>query len=180
MKTRENIQKMTMIAAVTAIIIICAWVTIPMPSGVGITLQTFGVALCGFVLGAKYSAVSVMLYWAIGAVGLPVFSGFRGGVGQFVGPTGGFLWGFLFLAVLCGLAKSMGGVIKPMLLAALGLILCHALGIVQYAGVANQPLINSFLGVSLPYLLKDGISVVLAWLIGAKVLGALKASKKTA
>lgn len=177
MKSRENIQTMTKIAAVTAIVVICAWISFPMPTGVSTTLQTFGIALCGFILGPKLSAVSIILYWAMGAVGLPVFSSFGAGIGQFAGPTGGFLWGFLFLAVLCGVGERAQNKVILIALAILGLAICHFLGVIQFAALTERTWTESFVLVSVPYLIKDVVSVVVAWLLGNRITVALKKAK---
>ena len=77
-----------------ALIAVCAWISIP--ADVPFTLQTFAIfAVCG-LLGGKRGTVSVLVYLLLGAVGVPVFSGMRGGIGVLAGPTGGFLWGYLF------------------------------------------------------------------------------------
>ena len=91
----------------SALIVICTWITVPLPSGVPLTLQTFAVALSGFLLGPAYGTLAAVVFLLLGAAGLPVFSGFTGGVGRFVGPTGGFLWGFLPLAAGCGLCFGL-------------------------------------------------------------------------
>lgn len=84
------------IAIMTAITAVFSQISIPMPLGVPMTMQTFAVTLAGVILGAKNGAVSMAVYLLLGAVGVPVFSGMRGGIGVLAGPTGGFLWGYLF------------------------------------------------------------------------------------
>ncbi len=91
----------------TAVLSVLSILTIPMPTGVPVTLQTFAVALCGYVLGAKRGTASAALYLLIGTVGVPVFAGMTGGPSWLVSYSGGFLWGFLFLAALCGLGVGV-------------------------------------------------------------------------
>ena len=80
-----------------ALIAVCAWISIP--AEVPFTLQTFAIfAVCG-LLGGRRGTVSVLVYLLLGAVGLPVFSGFRGGLGALLGTTGGYILGFLALAL---------------------------------------------------------------------------------
>lgn len=141
-------------------------VQIPMPSGVPITLQTFGVALCGYVLGWKRAGVAVGVYVLIGAVGVPVFSGMRGGFGVLLGPTGGFLVGFLALGVLCGVGLRLKGVFWGMLFGGGGLLVCHLLGALQFAFLTGRSLGEALVLVSVPYLVKDMISVVGAYYAG--------------
>ena len=85
---------MTLSSLFAALLAVCAWICIPV-GDIAVTLQTFGVALALLLLGGKWGTVSIGIYLLLGMVGLPVFSGFRGGIGALAGVTGGFLWGFL-------------------------------------------------------------------------------------
>ena len=104
MKKRAlSIQELCLIGVVTSILIIMAQITIPMPLGVPMTMQTFAVMLAGILLGSRKGTISVSLYILLGAIGLPVFSNFRGGLQCLISPTGGFLWTFPLLAWLTGI-----------------------------------------------------------------------------
>lgn len=166
-KKTVSVRSMVLTALFTALLCILSPLSIPMPSGMPLTLQTFAIALCGFCLGGRRAAVSVGVFLALGAVGLPVFSGFRGGVGVLVGPTGGFLFGFIAMAFLCGTAfyrKTFWGKIG---LSALGLLFCHLAGVVQFALVMQMSFAKSALVASLPFLIKDALSVLLAYALAA-------------
>ena len=144
-----------------ALIVLCTYISLPLPTGVPLTLQTFALALAGFLLGPVYGVLSVLAFLLLGAAGLPVFSGFTGGLGRFFGPTGGFLWGFLLLGAGCGLGKG-----RPFP-AALGLglgglVLCHLSGAAWYAHAAALGFLPAALAVSLPFLPKDAASLALA------------------
>lgn len=89
-----------------AVLAVMSQIAIPMPSGVPMTLQTFAVALAGAVLGWKLGALSALVYLLLGAAGVPVFSGMSGGLGVLLGKTGGFIFGFIFMALLCGLGAA--------------------------------------------------------------------------
>ena len=151
-----------------ALIIVCTLVTIPLPSGVPLTLQTFAVALGGFLLGPVYGTLAAGVYLLLGAAGLPVFSSFTGGIGRFAGPTGGFLLGFLLLATGCGLVRSRSLPLR-FLPGLAGLLLCHFLGVWWYARTAGPAFSAAALSVSLPFLPKDVASLVFA-LAFARVL----------
>ena len=97
---------LTIIALMAAVTVIMAQIAIPMPAGVPMTLQTLAVTLAGVILGAKRGAISMLIYLLLGAVGLPVFSGFRGGLAMLVGPTGGFLISFPIMAFIIGLGAA--------------------------------------------------------------------------
>ena len=168
-----SVRHMAQIAILTAVVAVLSQISIPMPSGVPITLQTLAVALCGFVLGPKLGALAVGLYILLGGVGVPVFAQFSGGFDKLVGMTGGFIWGFLPFAFLCGLAMRRKKIVVAGALALAGLAACHLLGVLQFAAVTGTGIGQSFLLVSAPYLVKDVASVVAAWLLALPINRAL-------
>lgn len=159
---------MVYIALMTAVLAVLSILRIPLPSGVPITLQTFAVALCGGTLG-KRGALAAALYLLLGTLGLPVFSGMSAGASVLFGATGGFLFGFVPMAYLCGTGIGVRGKTARAALGLLGLAICHAMGAMQYALVTNTPLAASFLLVSVPYLIKDIPSVLAAVMLGALI-----------
>ncbi len=170
----NKVKKLVLTAVCTALLSVLSLVSIPLPTGVPVTLQTFAVALCGYLLGMKLGAVSLLLYLALGAVGVPVFAGFSAGIGVFAGMTGGYLWGFLPMVILCGLGTAMKNKIAALGLGVAGLAACHLCGVLQFSLVTASPLLRSFLLASLPYLVKDVISVALAYFAAKAVAIALK------
>ncbi|MCX4268940.1 MAG: biotin transporter BioY [Lachnospiraceae bacterium] len=156
-------------AMFTAIIAVLSILEIPSPTGVPFTLQTFAIALCGFVLGQKQGTFCVFLYVLLGAVGVPIYAGMTGGLGKLLGVTGGFLFGFIPMAALCGLKKS--NKILNISFALLGLIICHLLGTLQFALLmtaknhAEFSFLHASLAVSIPYLPKDILSVIGAYFV---------------
>ena len=138
-----NTATITTIGMFTAVLAVLSILQIPMPSGVPITLQTFAVALCGYVLGRKNGTLCVLLYLLLGFAGVPVFTGMTAGIGKLVGYTGGFLYGFLFLAFL--------------------------LGAFHYSIIAQITFPAAFLLVSVPYLVKDILSVLGAMLVAVVI-----------
>lgn len=92
-----------MIGLMTAVTCILGPLSLPLPfSPVPITLTNFAVFLSIYILGMKYGTISLLIYLALGTIGLPVFSSFSGGLGKLAGPTGGYLFGFIFLALIHG------------------------------------------------------------------------------
>lgn len=96
------------IAVFAALVIVLGTVMVPLPSGVPITGQTLGVMLAGLVLGARRAPLSVLLMLALAEIGLPVLAGGRGGLGAFVGPTAGYMAGWVVGAVVIGLIAHSG------------------------------------------------------------------------
>ncbi len=148
-------------AALTAV---CSQISIPLATGVPVTLQTFSVALTALFLGSKWGAAAVGVYIALGAAGLPVFSGFSGGVGALFGLTGGFIIGFLPMAALAGAGRNPAARIAFSLL---GLLCCHMMGAVQFSLLTHRGFFESAALVSLPYLLKDILSILAAYFAAA-------------
>ncbi|MEI3229118.1 MAG: biotin transporter BioY [Lachnospiraceae bacterium] len=92
--TRNKTRDMVYIAIFAVLIAICSWISIP--TTVPFTLQTFAVFLAVGVLGGKRGTLSILIYLLLGAIGVPVFAGFTGGIGIVLGTTGGYIIGFLF------------------------------------------------------------------------------------
>ena len=169
------------IALMTAIICVFTQLAIPLPSGVPITLQTFAIPLAGYFLGIIYGPISVLAFLVLGSIGLPVFSGYQGGFQILIaGFTGGFLWGFIPFSILCGLStliKTENKILKQIISLSLGfagLILCHLLGVIQYSSISGRSFIEAVLLVSLPYLLKDSILLVVSYYVSLTLKKTLK------
>ena len=96
---RKSIYKVTLTALFAAVITVCSWISLPV-FAVPITLQTFAVFSALLILGGKYGTMSVLVYILLGSVGAPVFSGFRGGLSALMGPTGGYIVGFLLTGII--------------------------------------------------------------------------------
>lgn len=176
MGQKLSLKRMTSIGLFAALLAVLSQIQIPMPSGVPVTMQTFAVALVGFTLGWKDGLLTVFIYLLLGGVGLPVFAGFHGGIGSLAGPSGGFLGGFLLLTAGCGASSGKGQVLFGAAGGGIGLILCHALGILQYSAVAEAGLVQSFLLVSAPYLIKDVLSAAAAFAVSKALRRGIRAA----
>ena len=153
--------------AAALICVIAVW-QIPLPAGVPLTFQVFAVAFAGYTLGCFRGTLAALVDIAVGALGLPVFSGFMGGVSVLAGPSGGFVFGFLPLCILCGLGS--GKKTLPALASGIaGLAICHFFGVLRYSFVMNCGIVTAFLSVSLWYLLKDMALVAAAYFISHSV-----------
>lgn len=162
---KKNTLSLVISAMFTALTVVCSLISIPMPSQVSLTLQTFAVALCGYVLGIKWGLASIITYILLGVVGVPVFSGFKGGMHVLFGASGGFIFGFIFFAGFCGASHLIKKKVFKLLIGFGGLIICHILGVFQFSVVYKTDLISSFIMVSAPYLIKDVISVIAAFFL---------------
>ena len=168
-ETKISTKEIVCVGMFAAVLAVLSQIAIPMPSGVPITLQTFAVALTGVVLAWKLGVTSTLVYILLGAVGVPVFSEFSGGLHVLVNYTGGFIWGFIVLALLCGIGITLKNKLLGVLLGFVGLAVCHLFGVIQFMVVMKMGLMESFLLASAPYLIKDVISVILAFSVGSQI-----------
>lgn len=172
------IRSICFVALFAAVISVLSILSIPTPWGVPFTLQTFAVALCGCVLGKKYGSIATAVYVLLGLIGVPVYAGMSAGPSVLAGPTGGYIIGFIFMAFFCGLAYDFLIRKHPLFLvfAVIGLACCHGLGIVQLKLYYKMTWAGAALAGTVPYILKDVISVAIAFLLAAAVRKALRAA----
>lgn len=157
-------RKPVLAALFTGFIIIGAYIVVPLPfSPVPIVLQNYFVVLAGLILGPVYGAFSVAVYLVLGIIGLPVFSAGRGGFAHFIGPTGGYLVGFLVAAPLAALIASRdSGPIRTAIAATTGMIAVYVVGVPWLASVADLPLSAAMAAGALPFIPGDAAKVVAA------------------
>lgn len=131
-----------LIGMFAACMVVISQISVPMPTGVPITIQVFGIALIGSALGWKRGLYAVCIYILLGAAGLPVFSNFHGGISILVSYTGGYIWAWPLMAVLCGITASAPPsrrmLVASSLLALLGLALVEIIGAAQWSLLAGD------------------------------------------
>ena len=150
------------------ITVILSQISIPLPGGIPLTLQTFAVSLSGIILGGKRAFVSMVVYILMGIIGLPVFSGLSAGITSIVGPTGGFILSFPIMSFIIGLiCERTNNKILIFLAMILGSIPNYLLGAIQFSLVTSSNMYNAFLVCVLPFILVGVIKAVLATIIGS-------------
>lgn len=165
-KTNSKITDMVYIGLSAAIIAVCSWISIPLT--VPITLQTMGVVLISGLFGAKRGTLSILLYILIGAIGVPVFSGFKSGFGVLLGSTGGYIIGFIFTALIVGIVSDKTNKLWALILSmVVGILVCYAFGTAWFAVVyakTNEPAsLATILGwCVIPFLIPDAVKIALA------------------
>lgn len=176
---RERTRGMTECALCAALIALCAWIAVP--GAVPFTMQTFGVFAALSVLGGKRGTAAVAVYLGLGLLGLPVFSGFRGGPGALLGATGGYIMGFLALALtVWGLERLLGRSLWAQAAAmTLGLLVCYAFGTAWFLAVYTRTTGPIGLGAALgkcvlPFVPLDLGKMFLALLVGRRVRRAME------
>ena len=177
--TRLRTRDLTYIALFAVLMAVCAWITIPMT--VPFTLQIFAVFAALATLGGRRGTYAVAVYLLLGAVGLPVGAGFQGGLGWLLGTTGGYIVGFLCVALIYWLMTATLGESLPVSIAAcvLGLAVCYVFGtiwfIAVYARTTGPVGVMTALGWCVfPYVIPDLLKLVLAVTLSQRIKGFLR------
>lgn len=186
---------MILIAMMTVILVVCAWVTIPF--GIPLTLQTFGVFCALLLLGGKKGTIAIALYIILGIIGVPVFSGFSGGFGVILGATGGYILGFLLMGMIywlfllpmekgqtgtsCDKKESgwkrliHGSDFLKIAVLIVGLVVCYAFGtlwfVFMYSSGSGRVAFGTALSICVvPYIIPDLVKLVLAYLLCGRLV----------
>ena len=172
MNEYTNVKPLLYAALFAALTAIGAFIKIPLPlSPVPITLQVFFVLLAGLVLGARWGGTSMVVYVMLGIIGLPVFAGGSSGLGVLLGPTGGYLIGFVAGAFVTGLIYNKAGDSVPATIGAMigGLVVIYLLGVMQLSLVANMSIQQAVAVGMIPFLIGDAIKIVAALIVADRV-----------
>lgn len=146
-------------------------ISLPMPTGMPITIQVFGVTLIGVVLGWRLALLATVTYILIGAVGLPVFANFRGGLGSLVGVTGGYIWSWPIMAALCGIQPKTGNprlnTVLILIFSLLGLTVAETIGCLQWAFLSGDMSVGAvFAYAMIAFIPKDILLTTLGVMLG--------------
>ena len=165
-----NLKSMTYISIMSVVIAICAWLTVPY--AVPFTMQTFGVFFALLFLGGRKGTFSIAIYLLLGALGLPVFSGFSGGLWHIFGATGGYLTGFLLTGGIYILFEKLFG--KSLKIAVLslisGLFVCYIFGTLWFSVYkGNMSFLSALTVCVLPFIVPDLLKLFLAVIISKKI-----------
>ena len=175
-QTTLNLVYCALFASLTAV---CSQIAIPLPTDVPLNLATLAVMLAGAILGPWYGLASQGVYLLLGAVGVPVFAMFRGGLDRLVGPTGGYLIGYLFMALAVGLITSRFGeklaVYIPAMLA--GTTVCYLFGTAWYLFLTGSSPAAALAACVLPFLPGDLIKIAAASALAVKLKPFLRLRK---
>ncbi|MGN1318567.1 MAG: biotin transporter BioY [Lachnospirales bacterium] len=165
MKTRD----MTKIALITALLCVLAPLSIPIgPVPISFTNLVLYFSLC--IIGTKKTAISYIVYYLLGVVGLPVFSNFTGGFAKAAGPTGGYLVGFIFMILIGGIfiSKFNNKIIKFIGLV-IGTAIAYIFGTIWYTFVTKTGYMEAFAVCVFPFIIGDLVKIVIAVIIGDEI-----------
>lgn len=166
----EKTLKLCICALFAALTAVLSQISIPLPP-IPINLATFSVFLAGALLGAKYGALSQTVYVLLGAIGVPVFSSFRGGIDVIVGPTGGYIVGYILAAALVGwIVDRYGLQIRVLVIAMFSGFLTYMIcGTCYYMFLTKSGLIAALMACVVPFLIGDFLKMVLAIVLARKL-----------
>ncbi|MEI8172038.1 MAG: biotin transporter BioY [Deltaproteobacteria bacterium] len=173
---RTSLRGMVYASMFGSLTAIGAYIMIPLPP-VPITFQTLFLNLAGALLGGYLGALSQVVYILLGVIGLPVFAGGKAGLGVLLGPTGGYLFGFVLAAFVVGkliAVKKDPGLIWTILSMLAGMVVIYFLGILQLTLVARLSVEKAIVVGALPFLPGDMVKIVLASLIYLKIRDKIK------
>ena len=179
LKNRNKIVKPVMTALGAALLAVCSWITIPF--AIPFTMQTFGVFCVLLLLGGKYGTLSIAVYIALGAVGVPVFSGFQAGIGHLLGLTGGYIFGFLlagvFHIIIEPIFEKSKKTVIPFLI--LELFICYTVGTVWFSIVAHgrgsaYSILTVLTTCVFPYVIPDLVKLFLAFSLSEAIKKRMK------
>lgn len=174
-----TLKQMISVSLFTSLTIALSLLTIPLPfTPIPVTGQTIAVILSGALLGSKLGALSQVLYILIGIVGIPVFAGGRGGPGIILGPTGGFIWGFILMSYVIGRITEVGYMklqkhstvvlIAAFLIGGIGVL--YTTGVAQLAIVLQLSMPEALVAGALPFIPGDVFKICIATTIGMRLM----------
>ncbi|HCM89854.1 MULTISPECIES: biotin transporter BioY [Vagococcus] len=153
----------------TALTIVMSQISIPMPYGVPMTMQTFIIPLVALLLGKKEGTLVSIIYIILGMIGLPVFAGFTGGLGIVLGPTGGFILSFPLLAICAGIASQKKNKSSVFLWLLTGSLLNFLVGMLYFSLMTSNSLWVAFTACVLPFIPTTLIKIGFIMLVGKKL-----------
>ena len=173
MKTKDIVS----ISLFTTLLAVCAWIYIPMT--IPFTMQTFAVFLAMFVLGGKKGTIVIFIYLITGLIGVPVFSGGTAGPAILLGPTGGYMIGWLFLGIICHWYEKVTDKFdkKPeiklqILLLLAGMLVCYSFGTFWFTNIytkESSSFLAAFSVCVLPFIIPDVVKLALAYTVSKRI-----------
>lgn len=163
-------QRLTLAALLCTLLCVCSQIQIPLPP-IPISLSLLAVHTAGALLGASWGAAAVSCYVLLGAVGVPVFAGFGGGLSALFGPTGGFLFGYIASAAVTGaLVRRFGFTRKSLILSmAAGTLACYLPGTAWFMITSHTHFTAALSACVLPFLPGDLLKILCAALLAARL-----------
>lgn len=167
---KSNPYQLAIIGVIAAVISILGPLSIPI-GVIPISLTTFAIFIAVYTLGMKKATISVLIYILLGLVGLPVFSGFSSGPAKLLGPTGGYIIGYVFMALATGffIDRYLDKWYMCFIGMIIGTVLCYSIGTSWLAFQANMTASAALTAGVIPFIPGDLLKIILALLIGPQI-----------
>ena len=171
----EELRRMVLASLMAALTAVGAYIHVPI-GPVPIVLSTLFVVLSGLLLGSRWGPISTGLYLLVGAIGLPVFAGGKGGLAHFFGPTGGYLFGYVLASWVTGFIseKSRGLLILDILAVLVGSLVIYGLGVPWLKMITQMSWTKTLIVGMVPFLIGDAIKAAVAVVLARSVRPVLK------
>jgi biotin transport system substrate-specific component len=166
----EKLRRMVFASLMAALTAVGAYIYVPI-GPVPIVLSTLFVLLSGLLLGSRWGLASMCLYLLVGAIGIPVFAGGKGGLAHFLGPTGGYLFGYLLASLLTGMIseRSHGNSIWEMIAVIIGSLAIYGFGVPWLKMVTQMSWSKALLVGMVPFLIGDAVKATVALILARAV-----------
>ncbi len=167
-----TLKQLTLSGLMAAVFCLLGPLSLNIPiSPVPVSLGMLAIYFVTSVLGMKLGTLSVLAYILLGLAGLPVFTGFTGGAGKLLGPTGGYIIGYIFMALICGFFVDKWGhrLLPEILGMVLGTAVCYLFGTVWLAYQASYTFFQALAAGVLPYIPVDAAKLAIALVVGRQV-----------
>ncbi len=171
----EKLRMVVLASLMAALTAVGAYIYVPI-GPVPIILSTLFVILSGLLLGSRWGLTSMALYLLVGAIGLPVFAGGKGGFAHFMGPTGGYLFGYLFASWITGFISehSRGRMIIDIFAVIIGSLVLYAVGVPWLKMVTQMSWAKALMVGALPFMIGDAIKASVVLILARSVRPILK------
>jgi len=167
--SKLSLSDICLISISVALIVTLSQLSLPLPGGVPMTMQTFVISFAGVVLGAKKGTIAAGIYVLLGAIGLPVFAGFSGGFQVLFGPTGGYIFSYPFVAFIVGFCADKGRKIRLAIGLAIGTVITMSMGLVQFSVVMGLGLRAAFFIAVAPFILLEMLKMVMVFILAPSI-----------
>ncbi|MEW6377847.1 MAG: biotin transporter BioY [Thermodesulfobacteriota bacterium] len=171
----EKLRWVVLASLMAALTAVGAYIHVPI-GPVPIVLSTLFVLLSGLLLGSRWGLASMGLYLLVGAIGIPVFAGGKGGFAHFFGPTGGYLFGYVLASWITGFIseRSRGLLILDIFAVLIGSLVIYGLGVPWLKMVTQMSWLKTLLVGMVPFLIGDAVKASIALILARSVRPILK------
>ena len=175
-----SVRSIALIGMMAALMAVISQISVPMPTGVPVTLQVFGLAFIGTMLGSKRGFCAIVIYILVGLAGAPVFANFGAGPGIVFGPAGGYLMAWPVMVLLCGLGleahNRWSKVLLAIVPALIGLMVVETFGGWWWSHIAQSDFRAIMIYSAAAFIPKDAVLTIFGLLFGDRVKKILAAS----